>query len=155
MSGEGKRLRFHAYFRGEIWVILHKCWILFFFTLREQSTVLAPWEEHLPALHHPAVSSASPKRSKTQWGRSGAHYKIVYVLCIQVTSCFCSLLHTPSWKQKEKPACPHGQVLSAGEQWSLTGFRILTEKRFNPSRNRSDPFHLLPCTSCFGEQVYK
>lgn len=44
MSVERKRLKLHAYFRREIWVILHKYWVSFIliFFLREQSTVLAP-----------------------------------------------------------------------------------------------------------------
>lgn len=79
----------------------------FFFPL-EKALCLLSWEEQLSVLHHPSSSPASSEGSEFDWGRS---YANVYELCLLLTSCFSSLLPTPSWQTPKGRLLPEPVVL--------------------------------------------
>lgn len=117
MSGGRKRLKLHAYFKKEIWVILHKCWIFMFFSWKsKQSTVLTP-EGGTPfcsslfffilCLIREVKNSASEKRCSL--------YKLV---CIMYTPNKLLLSPSPHSRKKKKGSMfTEPGTVPPGEQW--------------------------------------
>lgn len=125
MSGERKRLKLHAYFKKEIWVILHKCLISFFFFWESRALCSPLREERLSTLHRSSLSHTSSEGSKTQWGRSGVRYTCMcYAYSWQAASLTFSLL--PPEKKKgsvfpEPGTVPPGEQRWCGQEWQGHG----------------------------------
>lgn len=90
--------------------------LFIFFFWESRALCSPPWEEHLSALHRPSLPPASSAGLKTQWGSSSGRYTDVYVPGIALTSCFCSLLPTPSWKNQKGGGFPEPGTVSPSEQ---------------------------------------
>lgn len=82
---------------------------IYLFFWESRALCSPPREEHLSALHRPSLPPASSAGLKTRWGRSSVRYTNVYVPGTALTSCFCSLLPTPSWKP-QKAVCSQSRV---------------------------------------------
>lgn len=89
----------------------------FFFWRMSRALCLPPREQQLCVFHHPSLSPPSSEGSKIEWGRSSVCYTNVYELCLLLTSCFSSLLPSPSWQKPKARLLPEPGTVSPRVQW--------------------------------------